>query len=234
VPDRVGCSDLSGPPAGVGMRKVLIVTHELLAGLPASFLDRRNLRVRTADSAEDAARVAQAWRPDLVIAGTRCAGAREIAPRARLLLVGDQAPRPGSCDAWVEAGSDVAPLLSRVSELLDLPTRSAPRLPADFMAEISGQGGRWLGRIISLSETGVLLDCEDALPVNGEVVVQFHLPGRPQPVAPRGRIVSVDAAQHRAAVAFIDGETPDRDAILSYVEIQTSARAEVTRAVPEE
>src|SRR5262245_27177983 len=143
------------------MRKVLIVTHELLAGLPASFLDRRNLRVRTAETAEEAARLAEAWRPDLVIAGTACVGARNIAPGTRLLLVGDGAPpTPEVCDVWVPApvGGDVAALLSRVSELLDLPTRTAPRLPVDFMAEISTDSGRWLARIVSLSETGLLLD----------------------------------------------------------------------------
>jgi hypothetical protein len=215
------------------MRKVLIVTQELLAGLPTSFLDRRNLRIRTADSVEEAARMAEAWRPDLVIAAGHCAAAaRGLAPS--LLSIGPT-PEGVGADATMPAGSDIESTLARVSELLDLPTRVAPRLPADFMARITARSGAtWLAHIVELSGTGLLLECEGAGTLQGEVIVEFHLPARAEPVAAKARVVSIDLGHGRVAVALVDDGGADRAAIVDYVDVQTRARADISRKVTED
>jgi hypothetical protein len=217
------------------MRKVLIVTRGLLSGLPASLLDRRSIRVRTADDMDDAAQIAAAWRPDLVIVSASAVPVlRKAAPEARYLVIGELEDR-SVADAQLPENSDVALVLARTGELLDLPTRGSPRLPTDFMAKVSRSDGNVvLAHIVLLSDTGMLVECEDVLAVDEELVIQFHLPGQDEPVAPRGRVVSADAVQRRFAIAFGKGDSRHRDAILVYVDLQTAARAEVTRHLPDE
>jgi len=215
------------------MRKVLFVTNDLLAGLSASFLDRRGVRVRTADDEDSAREVCDAWHPDAVVLPAALVPLgqtlRQGLPNLRVVAVGEMT-EDTEVDACLPAGASVDELLEQLGSVLGMLLRRSTRVDVDLIARVKpGGAAEHLAHVIRLSDSGLLLESETELAQGVQVAVELHLPGHDEPVAPRGIVVSSDPAEQRYGVAFSDIEPSHREAIAVYVELQTAARAESTR-----
>lgn len=216
------------------MRKVLFVTQELLAGLPASFLDRRGVRTRTVDDEASARQTCRAWGPDAVVLPARMIelgdALRETTPNLSVVAVG-VVPEGAAVDARIPVDAGVDVVLAELGAAVGIMLRRSPRVEVELVARVNPGGGAEpiLANVRELSDSGLLLECETALEHGMQIGIEFHLPDQPDPVAPRGIVVSGDATEQRYGVAFAETEPEHREAILVFVELQTAARAEMTR-----
>jgi hypothetical protein len=115
------------------------------------------------------------------------------------------APRP------LEVGT-LYPLLQKV---LEKTPRRAARAPARIAARCSHADRRWTGRVLSLSETGCLMQSQSDMTPGLELSLLFPLP--------LGRMLSLRArvvGRHgeRAGMAFPSPSPPALEAIADYVQ----------------
>jgi CheY-like chemotaxis protein len=219
---------------------ILVVPDTLLqAELGPSFLDRGSFRVRGAANHEEALRIAEAWAPDLIIVGSSlpfCSATtfclrvrRDVSPAIKLLLVTEEIGVPEEDaqevepDAHLVSPVDQEHLLHTVAALLNVSARRAPRVAVHVLARVGGltedDGPQSvLTNILSLSESGVLLESPRELRLDVVGTIIFVLPdvGHQLALALRPRVLMDEVRLHYGA-EFVDASAPDRERIRDYV-----------------
>ena len=113
--------------------------------------------------------------------------------------------------------------------------RRSARVPVDI-AVVSrvGDVGEIQARISDLSVGGLALQCGQPLPVNGEVLTQFLLPGTTGVIHSTGRIVNANGTG-RAGVRFSFVPEEDRNLLEGWlaVELAKLEKAEIPTGVAE-
>ncbi|HEY3356776.1 MAG TPA: PilZ domain-containing protein [Polyangia bacterium] len=224
---------------------ILIVPGTLLQGeFGPSFLDRACFRVRTAETAEEALRIARVWPPDLLVIGSSleggpparvCARARQQAAAGlKVLLISESVdpsdgPGAGGADEALPDAHLVEPvdpdeLLATVAALLDVSARRAPRVAVEFLASLSGvleDGARpsVYVNVLSLSESGVRLESPCHLRLGATGALAFVLPGGGARLALQVRPRAVmDEIRLHYGVEFVDVAPADGTRLRSFVE----------------
>ncbi|MEW5852648.1 MAG: PilZ domain-containing protein [Myxococcota bacterium] len=174
------------------MQTILIVQDETLKlRLEASFMERRSLRILLATD-ESALDMAREHVPDVIMlsvpqadeeAFTVCQGLRPSldATTPYVVMVTAEPPPanmvPPANMSVVERGR----MVEAVAHALAARMRAAPRVLVQIMARVDtlqGEGRPMMfANILDLSESGLRLECSEALAMGSRVRVYFVLPG---------------------------------------------------------
>jgi CheY-like chemotaxis protein len=220
-------------------KKVLIAPASVLrAEVGASFLDRAFMRVRTAGSGAEAFAMTRAWAPDLVIIGTGLADTtaaalanrlrRDVDPKIKLVLLTEMLePDPAgeelAADAHLVEPIDSRNLLVVVSELLDVPPRRGTRVAVRLLARLGGAfeepgPASALVNLLSLSESGVLVEAPGPLQLAARGTLQLVLPGAGARLALGLRVrVLIDEIRLHYGAEFEDVDEAARQSLRDYV-----------------
>jgi PilZ domain-containing protein len=103
----------------------------------------------------------------------------------------------------------------RLARLLQVPPRQPVRVPV--FVEVEGEGGvrTTLGTSVNLSETGILIQAQ-SLEIGSDLTFAFRLPGTPDPVRGRARVVRM-AADDSFGLEFSDISGESLQAICGFV-----------------
>lgn len=227
------------------MRRVLLVPDSVIEGqLGATYLDRGSLSVRTAHDAEEALRMAEVFRPDLVVlrrellrgAHQLCVDLRNRLPGVQLLLITefvggeepDVAMYEGLCNARLVQPVEAPQLLATVAALLDIRTRRSRRAPLEALVHLKGFGltnadKSCVANAIDLSEHGMLLEASEHLCLGDTGTLTFFLPDDQQRVVVEGTVqVAMDEVLLHYAVEFAHMDPPARESVERFVERQAA------------
>jgi len=217
----------------VAVGRILIVPEALETEIGDSFLNRRSFVVRTARDAAAAMAEALDWVPALIIFGSDMTGmtadefARAISDTTglggvKLLMVADDASASAG-HARLSRPINRGELLEKMGDLLGIQVRRARRRTVELDGEMdykSGNDGSAASvdaRILRLSETGVLIECDTRLKLGAVVTVRFNLPEASEPLRSRCIVLFVDEALPRYGVEFVDMTGRERQLIRTYV-----------------
>jgi len=103
----------------------------------------------------------------------------------------------------------------RLARLLQVPPRQAVRVPVFVEVEAEGAIRTTLGTSVNLSETGILIQAQ-SLDIGSDLTFAFRLPGTPDPVRGRARVVRM-AADDSFGLEFSDISGESLQAICSFV-----------------
>jgi CheY-like chemotaxis protein len=227
------------------MRKILVVPHNLLSTLSASFLDRRSFKVRSVADACEALEVLAKWPPALILFSseieglpaadfTRMIRADKRADIKLLMVSGEfsgQVP-----DSVAEADVDghlVEPfnetdLLNAVGVALDVSARRAPRLSCNLLARLSECGAdstvTMMANILGLSETGMMVESEHRLAIGELVTVHFVVPDSAARVVAKCIVLTADELQLHYACEFVELDAEARQAVAVFVASELARR----------
>jgi CheY-like chemotaxis protein len=231
-----------------GVRKILIVPDPLAIELGTSFLDRRSFAIRVASHAESAIGFAVTWCPNLILFSSQLPGlsavefcrqirANEQLASVRLVMLTDQltgAPLDdlihAKCDAHLIQPVAEEDLLHTIGALLNVRVRRGRRVAVELLARVhegapDAPGPIVLANILSLGETGLLLEAERHLTIGAIDRVSFSLPSGGEPVCVSGLVLVADELQLRYAMEFVSNDDGVLEQIREFVTSHPAARA---------
>ncbi len=219
------------------MRRILVIPHHLLDSVSGSFLDRRSFKVRSVADVAEALETVAVWPPHLIVFSS----AQDDVPAADFVRMvrGDDrmvetkllmlSPEPVGVASSAISEAEVdghlispitgADLLNTMGILLDVSSRRAPRLDCNLLARIdlaSADIASMMANVLGLSETGLLLECEQRLAVGDLIGLQFTVPdiGR---VDARCIVVKVDELMLHYGCELVDLDDRSRAVIRELV-----------------
>jgi len=184
------------------MKKILLVHDaELFLRVEQTILRRRDYQIYKARTGRDALALAQEKRPNLIILddGVQDPSALEVCHAVRThpltvhcsILLSLSKQNRDALDEYLKAGANdyvvkpVNRLLfnQRVTNLLHVPARRFLRTL--LRAQISGEqegGCSFFGSTVNVSESGALIESRRQLEKGERIILQFFLPGDPEPL----------------------------------------------------
>jgi len=202
-----------------------------------TLLWRDGIERHVASSFAEALSKAVAVRPDLAVVDRDLPEARRLVEDLRtvgkfsiaIVARGDFEPDEV---ALLEAGANAILRLpagpgwdDRVARLMHVARRKSVRAPVSV--EFEGRSGavdRIFGRLVNLSVSGMLIECDAALDVGTDIDVSFQLPRGLTPIVGTGRIVR-QAERGRFGVEFYDLLEDGREHVRMFVEGGEERRA---------
>jgi CheY-like chemotaxis protein len=205
------------------MPSVLICSTSGTNVLSRTLLSRDGVSCQVAKRPEDALRVASEIHPSLVLVDSTFPAAEQLIqrlrnePRTRTLSIAVMARGdfdPGEVKL-IEAGANAILRLpvgpewdERLGELIRVPPRRAGRLSAELRFE--AMGGTFkevaVGTVLNLSEHGMLVETDVAIPLGVDIDFKIHLRDESKPLKGCGRVVRQDAG-YRIGVRFFAFES---------------------------
>jgi CheY-like chemotaxis protein len=200
------------------MPSVLICSTSGTQVLSKSLLSREGISCQVAKRPDDALRIAGETHPSLILVDSTFPGAEPLIhrlrnePRTRTLSIAVMARGdfdPGEVKL-IEAGANAILRLpmgpewdERLGELIRVPPRRAGRLSAEMRFE--GTGGTLtqvvVGTVLNLSEHGMLVETDAAIPLGADIDFKIHLRDEGRPLKGCGRVVRQDVG-YRIGVRF--------------------------------
>jgi len=221
-------------------KKILVIAEEkFLRDLIRGYLEQVGAQVLAAGSGREGLALAQAQRPDLIIADLLLPDlpARELCQQLKadfktkaipvlVVLAGDQ---PVEERKSREAGAaevlskPIKPrqLLQRTAKLLGIPVRYALRLPATVSAASGAGILPFKAEVKDLSETGIRLATSLKLALNHSVRVQFQLPGQGGALSLEAKILRLEAGERGEityGMRFTSPEPQQQSRIQNYLQ----------------
>jgi CheY-like chemotaxis protein len=149
----------------------------------------------------------------------------------------ENARQAGFADV-VELPAPPGALSLMVGRLLGVPLRRDERFavrvhvfdaaPPSDSAGAASNAPAYLGTSVDLSEAGMLVKSLRPVEVGTLLQIRFALPGRPEELTLRGKVVRVDLRsfepQRGLAVAFVDPSAAERAALRDYLKVLTGGR----------
>jgi DNA-binding response OmpR family regulator len=238
---------LDAPARSEGVRILFVPSDLRVPEMDDTFLQRKGVALRCADSWSTALAEVQMFRPHLVVLRSELEGAaalpfchrvrrelREQAPKLLLVTERLRADPSNGVDAAADAhlvgpiGSDQ--LLSTIAELLGLHHRRFPRVPIDVLVHTEGFSDEsspvdaTLSTAIMLSEESVLIEASRMLTLGAHGQLQFFLPGNDERLLLEARVrVAVDEVLLLYVLEFVDLAPQHRASIRRYVESREEA-----------
>ncbi len=222
--------------------KTILIVDDTPLGLAAlrQALARPGITVLEANSGRMALEVHRRERVDLIVIDLSMPGldGLEVTRRIRadatlravsILMFSDNA-RDTTRRRCLDAGANAflstpfenAELLARVLQLLDVATRKNTQLLAQV--EVRGGGtsiAPFIGRILNLSVSGLLLEAEPRLEVGHELAITFFVPGGQTQAKADGRVVRrVTGHESRWGLRFTTLDPLGRQALKEYIDRQ--------------
>ena len=217
---------------------ILLVDHSRGAlAFQETILRRRDAQVITALAGSEGIQKAQSERPQLIIfaydlfdmSGPEfCREIREhdATKAISLLLIADR-ENPEQADLCRAAGcNDVIhrPLQRReldekVERLTSIPVRRQLRTITKIEVSLEKNGRFVLARSVNISATGMLVEVDRVLAGEGQIRLQFYLPGDPKPLQLEAEILRAEftGTMAKYGLRFIDIPPEERERIEHYV-----------------
>jgi CheY-like chemotaxis protein len=200
------------------MPSVLICSTSGTNVLSKSLLSREGVSCQVAKRPEDALRVASETHPSLVLVDSTFPGAEDLILRLRtepltrtlsvaVMARGDFDPAEVKL---IEAGANAILRLpmgpdwdERLGELIRVPPRRAGRLSAELRFEVMGGSLTQVavGTVLNLSEHGMLVETDVAIPLGVDIDFKIHLRDAGKPLKGYGRVMRQDVG-YRIGVRF--------------------------------
>jgi CheY-like chemotaxis protein len=210
---------------------------ELQHELAGTLLWRQDVERRLATEADEAQRIAEAGRPDLVVVDRDLPGVEQLVTalrrsavtrRVSIVIMARDDFDPVEA-ALVACGANAVLRLppgpewdERLTRLMSVPARKDVRLTVQFDVEARpGQGvTSALATALNLSLTGMLLECSFALQIGDDLDFRFELPGTDEPIVGCGRVAR-RAGSSRYGIEFYGIEGDGADIVRWFVGGQT-------------
>jgi CheY-like chemotaxis protein len=210
---------------------------ELQHELAGTLLWRQDVERRLATEADEAQRMAEAGRPDLIVVDRDLPGVEQLVTalrrsavtrRVSIVIMARDDFDPVEA-ALVACGANAVLRLppdpewdERLTRLMSVPTRKDVRLMVQFDVEARpGQGiTSSLATALNLSLNGMLLECSFALQIGDDLDFRFELPGTDEPIVGCGRVVR-RAGSSRYGIEFYGIEGDGADIVRWFVGDQT-------------
>lgn len=194
------------------IRAVVLSAADLAPDLGGTVLFRRNVERVQASGFEDARRLADESRPDVVVVDSALPGAAGLVAglrqdpltRGTAIVVLGRSEFGFDHLELLEAGANtILPMPpghdwdDRLMRLIHVPARKATRIPVS----LSVQGGLrdglpFTGRALNLSVHGLLLECRTAIEVGDDLRFSLDLPGGHGTVKGTGTVVRMASVHH--------------------------------------
>jgi len=224
------------------MKKILLVHDaELFLRVEQTILRRRDYQIYKARTGSDALTLAREKRPNLIILddGLRDPSALEVCHAIRThpltvhcsILLSLSKHNREALDEYLKAGANdyvvkpVNRLLfnQRVTNLLHVPARRFLRTLLKAQVEGEQEGGcSFFGSTINVSESGALIETRRPLEKGERIILQFFLPGDPDPLYLEGEVVRTKEDMPQVGegygLSFTRITEEDRQRIRSFVQ----------------
>jgi uncharacterized protein (TIGR02266 family) len=227
------------------MKILLVDDTELFLDLEMSCLRRESFTFLVAKSGEEALRLIQAQKPDLIILDLLMPGkdgdtvCREIKTRPDtreipvIMVSSDSNPElearchAAGCDAFVSKPLKRDELLDTIEKLIFIAKRSYPRIPTRILAYVRQDETHVESWIHTLSSGGLFLEIDPPPKPGEQIEVAFPIPGMRTPV--RASAVVQWCGRARAdgpfgvGVNFVQIGNEEKEAIARHVEERLSS-----------
>jgi CheY-like chemotaxis protein len=216
------------------IRAVLVSGIDLASELHATVLYCANVERLAATDAGDVRRHAEERRLDLIVVDSAISGASGLVAALRqdpltratgIVALGRSAFGLGQLDLLQAGANAILPLPpgadwdDRLMRLVNVPTRRVTQLPVALVIEGGLRGGlRFRGRLLNLSVNGLLLQCDDEIPIGDDLRLDFELPGGHGRVSGTATVVRQDQRSQHLGVELTHIESDGRARIKRYVE----------------
>jgi CheY-like chemotaxis protein len=194
------------------IRAVVVSPRDLAPELGETVLFRRNVERVQATGLEEARRLSEESRPDVLVVDSSLPGAAALVAALRqdpltrqtAIVVLGRTEFGFDHLELLEAGANtILPLPpdhdwdDRLMRLIHVPARKATRIPVDIRVEGGLRGGlAFGGRALNLSVHGLLLECRQTLDVGDDLVFSLEVPGGHGLVQGSGTVVRMASAHH--------------------------------------
>jgi len=222
--------------------RILVVPESVDLDFRKTFLERSSFEFRRATCGSEALAAAAIWHPHLVLFSSHlgdmspagfCEALRGTAATAdtRLLMLTDQYGSESTselqrtrCHAHLLEPIDEAQLMRAIGGLLDLRMRRGPRADVEWLAQIEQTAGgedepeTIMANILSVSETGMLLECESHLVLGGIIDVHFFVPDEPARLSAKSEVLYGDELKLHYGVEITKIDPGARGVIRAFVQ----------------
>ena len=239
----------AGLDGGVSIeRRILLVdAASLFLQFEETLLQRKGYSFFRATSGRDALAILETEHVDLVIMDyalpdmpgddlvRRVRSNPRTSESTAVLIVTARGMR-AHVDACVEAGCSgflfkpvsKTALCDRVQELLRVPVRRYVRTLVRLQVDARSTGRFLFGNSLNLSASGLLLQTEADLDVGEMLALRFFLPGDPEVICPRARVVrriATESGSPAYGIAFDDLGRDEQSRIDAFVDTRRSGDA---------
>jgi CheY-like chemotaxis protein len=218
--------------------RILLVDHSRGSLLfQESILRRREATIVTALTGTNGLEIARNDRPQLVMFAfdlfdmTAPEFCREIradaSTRGMSLLLVCERESPEHADLCLSAGcNDVIyrplqrhELDAKIGKLTAIPSRRELRTLTRIEVSVEKNGRFIIGRSINISASGMFLEIDRVLPVEGKLRLHFYLPGDPKPLQLEGDVLRAEFTGGTAkyGVSFTAADAAERERIERFV-----------------
>lgn len=199
----------------MAQKKVLLVDDVgLFLQLEETFFKRKNCIILTARSGEEALKIVNENKPDLIVLDYYMPGmngdevCRIIKSDDRFkdvpVIMVSKSSKTEDIEKCLKAGADhyitkpikQTELLEKAAELMNIPVRRSMRIFVKIEIEGKHKKEAFFGRTENISTEGIFIICDKNLEVNSIVTLKFFLPGRKDEIVLKGVIVRVDPSKN--------------------------------------
>lgn len=199
----------------MAQKKVLLVDDVgLFLQLEETFFKRKNCIILTARSGEEALKIVNENKPDLIVLDYYMPGmngdevCRIIKSDDRFkdvpVIMVSKSSKTEDIEKCLKAGADhyitkpikQTELLEKAAELMNIPVRRSMRIFVKIEVEGKHKKEAFFGRTENISTDGIFIICDKNLEVNSIVTLKFFLPGSKDEIVLKGVIVRVDPSKN--------------------------------------
>ena len=221
------------------MYKVLLADDlALTLAAEKECLEGRNLKVFVTTSALAIEKLAQAYKPDIVvvdyempeISGAQVCRLLRDNPHTAgipvlILSISDDEETVRLCEeagavAFIRKADGREALLEGVARVLGVPRRRHVRVPCQAIAGIEDAGESFAGMLGDISTSGTLLRAERQLPVGSALHLRFKLPGSSRAIHVLGEIVrreTLVSSGYSFGVQFLEMDSGAGDVLRDFI-----------------
>jgi len=209
-------------------KKVLLVDDvALFLQLEETFFRRKNCIIFTARSGEEALKIVNSEKPDLIVLDFYMPGmngdevCRIIKSDERFkhipIIMVSKSSKPEDIDACLKAGCDhyitkpikQTELLEKASELLKIPLRRSLRIFVKIEVEGSNKKESFFATSENISVDGMFIVCDKTLEINSKITLKFFLPGTHDEIQIHGTVVRIDPSKNNGYGVRFEQIPPD-------------------------
>lgn len=218
-------------------KKVLLVDDvALFLQLEETFFKRKNCIIYTAKSGEEALKMVEQNKPDLIVLDYYMPGMNgdEVCKTLKSdqrfkdipVIMVSKSSKPEDIEKCFKAGCDhyitkpirQTELLDKAAELLKIPVRRSMRIFVKLEVEGKSKTESFFGRTENISIDGIFIVCEKNLEINSPVIIKFFLPGSKEEIIIKGEVVRIDSSKNIGyGIKFTEISEDTRNKLLNFI-----------------
>lgn len=196
-------------------KKVLLVDDvALFLQLEETFFKRKNCQIFMAKSGEEALKIVEKNKPDLIVLDFYMPGMNgdEVCKTLKadqrfkdipVIMVSKSSKTDdiencfkAGCDHYITKPIKQTELLDKAAELMNIPIRRSMRIFVKIGVEGKSKTESFFGRTENISIDGIFIICDKNLEIKSHVIIKFFLPGSKEEFIIKGEIVRIDSSKN--------------------------------------